>query len=267
MFSNSNTPLLKSVIPILLAVLFVVACGDDGDGTYNPGNATEGANATGPLSLGTAGDFAILAKSGISTATASSITGDLGISPAAATYITEFSVIADATNVFSTSSQVTGRLYASDYAAPTPSNLTTSVSNMETAYANAAGRSADHNEKGAGAIGGMTLDAGTYKWGTDVSIADDLTLNGSATDVWIFQIAGNLSIANATRVTLTGGALAKNVFWQVSGNADLGTTSHFEGIILCQTAITMKTGASINGRLLAQTDVNLDASTVVEPAQ
>jgi hypothetical protein len=220
-----------------------------------------------PVNLGTAGDFVVLAKAAISTASASTVTGDMGISPAAATYITEFSLIADATNVFSTSSQVTGKIYASNYTAPTPSNLTTAVGDMEIAFEDAASRPADYTEEAAGAIGGMTLDAGTYKWGTDVSISDDLTLDGSATDVWIFQVAGDLSIASAKRVNLTGGAVAKNVFWQVSGKAEFGTTSHFEGVVLCQTGITLKTGASINGRLLAQTAVNLDASVVVEPAQ
>ena len=73
-------------------------------------------------------------------------------------------------------------------------------------------------------------------------------------------------MSSAVTVHLTGGALAKNVFWQVAGSVDLGTTSHLEGIVLCQTAINLRTGASINGRLLAQTAVNLDASTVTQPA-
>ena len=93
-----------------------------------------------------------------------------------------------------------------------------------------------------------------------------LTISGSPTDVWIFEIAQNLTISDATRVVLTGGALAKNVFWQVSGAVSLGTTAHCEGIVLTQTAATLSTGASINGRLLAQTAVTLDSSTVVQPA-
>jgi hypothetical protein len=219
-----------------------------------------------PVNLGTAGTFAILAKSGISTVPTSAITGNLGVSPAAATYITGFSLIADATNVFSSSPQVTGKIYAADYAVPTPSNLTTAVGDMELAFTDAAGRAPDVTELGAGNIGGMNLAPGVYKWGTGLLIPTDVTLTGSSTDVWIFQIAQDLVISNGTKVVLAGGALPRNVFWQVAGLVDFGTTSHCEGIVLTQTAITLQTGASINGRLLAQTAVSLDASTVVQPA-
>ena len=215
-----------------------------------------------PVNLGTAGTFAILAKTGISTVPASAITGNLGVSPAAATYITGFSLTADPSNVFSTSTQVTGKVYAANYAVPTPSNMTTAVSDMELAFTDAAGRAPDFTELGAGNIGGMTLAPGVYKWGTSVLIPADITLSGSATDVWIFQVAQNLTLANATKIFMMGGALPKNVFWQVSGAVDIGTTAHCEGVILTQTAIAMRTGASINGRLLAQTAVTLDSNTV-----
>jgi hypothetical protein len=220
-----------------------------------------------PVNLGTAANFAILAKSGISTVPASAVTGNIGVSPIAATAITGFSLIADSTNVFATSSQVTGNVYAADYAPPTPSNMTTAVSDMELAFTDAAGRAPGVTELGAGDIGGMTLDAGVYKWSTGVVIPTDVTLRGSSTDVWIFQIAGDLTMSDAKRITLTGGAVPKNVFWQVSGQATLGTTAHLEGIVLSQTAIVVATGASIKGRLLAQTAVTLDGSTVVAPAR
>jgi hypothetical protein len=93
-----------------------------------------------------------------------------------------------------------------------------------------------------------------------------VTLTGTATDVWIFQIAGNLTQANATRVTLAGGALAKNIFWQVAGAVSVGTTAHFEGIVLCQTLIAVNTSASWNGRLLSQSAVTLDQNAIVQPA-
>jgi hypothetical protein len=219
-----------------------------------------------PVNLGTAGSFVVLAKSGISTVPNSVITGNIGVSPISSTAVTGFSLIADATNVFSTSTQVTGRVYAADYASPTPSNLTSAVSDMETAFTDAAGRAATVTELGAGNIGGLTLAPGVYKWGTGVLIPTDVTLSGSATDVWIFQIAQDLTVSSATKVVLAGGALPKNVFWQVSGQVVLGTTAHLEGVVLSQTAISLATGASINGRLLAQTAVTLDGSTVVEPA-
>jgi hypothetical protein len=196
----------------------------------------------------------------------SAVTGNLGISPAAATFITGFSLIADSTNVFSTSPQITGKAYAADYAVPTPSNLTTAIGDMQTAFTDAAGRAPSVTELGAGNIGGKTLTPGVYKWGTGLLIPTDVTLTGSATDVWIFQIAQDLTMSGATKVSLTGGAVPKNVFWQVAGLADLGTTAHLEGVVLTQTSINLQTGASINGRLLAQTAVTIAGSAVVQPA-
>ena len=148
---------------------------------------------------------------------------------------------------------------------PTPINLTTAVSDMHLAYSDAAGRTLPNqlNLKD-GAIGGMTLAHGLYKWGSAVGIGANLTLNGGPADVWIFQISGDLSIVSMKNVLLVGGAKAENVFWQVDGIATLGPGAHMEGIILSQTDIVLQTGSSINGRLLAQTQVTLDAATVVE---
>jgi ice-binding like protein/Big-like domain-containing protein len=220
-----------------------------------------------PVDLGTAGDYVILAKSAISTVPPSAILGDVGISPAAASFITGFSLTADGTNVFSTSPQVTGQLFAANYTSPTPANLTAAVSDMELAFTDAAGRAPGTSGLGTGSIGGLSLPAGVYSWGTGVSIASDLTLDGDATAVWIFQVAQNLTVSNAVDITLSGGALPQNVFWQVSGAVTIGTTSHFEGVILSQTAITLGTGASIDGRLLAQTAVVLDTNAVTEPSE
>ena len=231
---------------------------------YVWGFATAGGVVAGvPVDLGTASQYVILAKAAVSTVSPSVITGNIGVSPAAATYITGFSLIAAASNVFSTSSQVTGKVYAADYAVPTPVNLTTAIGDMATAFTAAAGRAPDVTGLGAGSIGGMTLPAGVYKWGTRLLLATDVTLTGSPTDVWIFQIAQGLTVSDGVHVTLVGGALPQNVFWQVSGSATLGTTVHFEGTILCQTAIALDTGATIVGGLLAQTAVTLDANTVV----
>lgn len=220
-----------------------------------------------PVNLGTAVNFVLLAKTGVSTTGTTLITGDIGISPAASTYITGFSLILPSAGAFSTSSLVVGNIYAPGYASPTPANLTTAVSNMETAYTDAAGRtSPDYTELGSGDISGKTLNSGLYKWGTGVVIsAIGVTLSGSATDVWIFQIGQGLTVADAAAITLTGGALAKNIFWQVAGQATFGTTSHFAGNILSMTGITLKTGASLNGRALAQTAIVLDANAVTKP--
>ncbi|MBE0450833.1 MAG: DUF3494 domain-containing protein [Clostridia bacterium] len=218
-----------------------------------------------PVELGLAGNFVILSKTGISTIPNSSITGDIGVSPIVATGITGFSLTADATNVFSTSDQVIGKIYAATFSAPTPSNLTTAISNMETAYTDAAGRAADYTELHAGDISGKTLTPGVYKWGTGIVMNTDVTLEGDADDVWIFQIGEGITQANGVKIILKGGAQAKNIIWQAAQTVSIGTGSHFEGIVLTQTNITLGTGASINGRLLAQTAVTLDQSIVVGP--
>jgi Ice-binding-like len=220
-----------------------------------------------PVDLGMAGQFAILAKSGISNVPPSDVTGDVGVSPAAASFITGFSLSADATNVFSTSAQVTGSVFAADYEPPTPITMTTAIGDMELAFTDAAGRAPDVTELGAGNIGGMTLDPGVYAWGTGLLIPTDLTLDGTAHDVWIFQVAQDLTVGNGAHVVLTGGAIADNVFWQVGGLVDLGTTSHCEGVVLSATSARLGTGASVVGRLLAQTAVTLDGNTVVESSQ
>ena len=230
--------------------------------TFNTGNAVaEGL----PVDLGAAGMYVILAKSAVSTVPTSTVTGNIGLSPAAATFVTGFSLIADAANVYSTSTQVNGHVYAADYALPTPSNLTTAVGDMELAFTDAAGRASSSTELGAGDIGGLTLEPGVYRWGTGLLIPTDVTLEGSATDIWIFQVAQDLTVSSGAKVVLSGGALPQNITWQVAGGVDLGTTAHLEGVVLGQTAITLDTGASINGRLLAQTAVTLDAATVVAP--
>jgi hypothetical protein len=215
------------------------------------------------VNLGAAINYVIVAKTAINNSSTSAITGDLGLSPAATSYVTGLA-LTNGTG-FATSSQVTGKVYAADMAAPTPTSMTTAVNNMLTAYTDAAGRTLpDFLELGTGNIGGKTLTQGLYKWGSNVTIPTSITFSGSATDVWIMQISGNLNASSAINVTLSGGALAKNIFWQVAGQVTLGTTSHFEGIILSQTGITLQTGASLNGQALAQTAVILDANVVVK---
>jgi hypothetical protein len=231
--------------------------------TFTTGSAL--AEGPAPVVLGTAGNYVILAKAEISTTGTTAIVGDLGLSPAAASFITGFGLVAPPTT-FSTSALVTGKVYASDYDPPTPDNLTTAIGDMQIAFTDAAGRTLpDFTELGAGNISGMTLVPGLYKWGTGVLITSGVTLSGGANDVWIFQIAQDLTVGNGVIVTLGGAAQSKNIFWQVSGQTTLGTTSDFKGIILCQTQIALNTGAVMNGRLLAQTAVTLDANAVTQP--
>jgi len=228
-----------------------------------------GASAAGPkaVNLGTAGDYVILSKTGVTTTGTTSVVGDIGVSPIAATAITGFGLIADPSNTFSGSSLVTEKIYAADYASPTPARLTTAIGDMETAFTDAAGRKfPNFTELGTGDISGKTLLPGLYKWSTDVMVTNaGVILAGGPKDVWIFQIAGDLALSNSAKVKLVGGALAKNIFWQVSGKATLGTAADLSGIILSQTLVSLNTGATINGRALAQTAVTLIANTITAP--
>lgn len=218
-----------------------------------------------PVLLGAAGKYVILAKSAISNVPTSVITGNLGLSPAAASFVTGFSLTRVGTKW--TSPQVVGGVFAADNDPPTPTDLTTAISNMQTAYTDAAGRpTPDALNLGAGSIGGSTLLPGLYKWTTSLAIPGDITISGAQNDVWIFQITGDLDVSSGKSMTLVGGAKARNVFWQVAGMVNLGTTAHAEGIILSKTAIKLGTGASINGRLMAQTAVNIASAVVTEPA-
>ena len=228
--------------------------------------ATEVLAGIGPalINLRTASNFAILAKAAITTTGSTLITGDIGVSPQALVDITGFSETLSLDGTSATSSYVTGKIYASDMQEPTPSKLTTAISDVEAAYVEAAGR-VDYavvTGVAGGIIGGQIFVPGIYKWETVVTMATNITLQGGENDVWIFQIADNLTASSGATVLLADGAQAKNIFWQVAGIVTLGTGAHFEGIIMSMTQIVLETGASVHGKLLAQTQVTLDTATV-----
>lgn len=264
-----KTTLVKKWILTLLVSGYFSAC-SKGDVSYSatevPSTTVEKSRGkqTAPVELGLAKNFVILAASGISTVPPSAVVGNMGISPAPASYITGFSLSAPP-GAFTLSTQVTGKVYASDYLAPTPATLTTAMLNMQAAYDDAAGRAPDVTELGAGDISGLTLPPGVYKWGTGLLITKDIKLMGGAKDVWIFEIAQGFTMTSGVKIILAGGAQPKNIFWQTFGVADLGTTSHFEGILMSKTSIVLRTGASVNGRLLAQTAITMDQNAVVQP--
>src|SRR5450830_2112080 len=260
----------SSVRPLFMASLLaalLAGCGGGGDGgpTATGPSAYKLASVGGvgpaPVNLRSAGTFTILSKTGITDVYASAITGDVGTSP-----ITGAALLL-------TCGEVTGKIYVVDAAGPLPcavnnaTTLTAAVGDMGTAYLDAQGRTTpDFTELGAGEIGGLTLAPGLYKWGTSVMISNDVTLSGGPNDVWILQVAGQLKQANGMRVTLAGGALAKNIFWQVADSVAIGTTAHFEGVVLGKTLVAVNTGASANGRLFAQTAVTLQMNAVTQPA-
>merc|ERR1712166_849093 len=166
------------------------------------------------VDLGTAGDFAVLTKAGVTTTGApTKVTGDMGTSPIAATALTGFDLIMDSTNTHSTSTLVTGQIFAASYTSPTPSKMTTAISDMETAYTDAAGRvNPDELDLGAGTIEGKTLAPGLYKWGSNVGFTSSLRFEGTATDVWILQMTGDLIVGAGAKVILSGDAKAENIF-------------------------------------------------------
>jgi len=240
-------------------------------------------SAQAPVDLGVAGNFTILAETLISNAltAGTAITGDIGISPAAATFITGFSLTLDGTGDFSRptpATLVTGKVFAADYVGPanTPATLLLATGASRAAYTDAHTRPQAAgpflNPGAAGSIGGLTLEPGLYSFtggSANVTIPTDLTLDGVGDPdaVWIFQIPGTLALANSMKINLIRNARAKNVFWKVTGAVTLqGGTSQFEGVILTASNIAMVTGAKANSRLLAQTQVALDSNTVTPPA-
>jgi hypothetical protein len=218
-----------------------------------------------PVDLRTAGNYAILAKAGVTNVPTSVITGDIGVSPIAQTAITGFSLVADASGQFATSSQVIGKIYAANDISPTPSGLTVAVSDMQTAYVDAVGRSQDFTDHLTGDLSGATLASGVYKFGSSVVVSGDCTISGTDNDQWIFQIDGDLDIADGKKVVLAGGALASNIVWVVAGVVRVGAGAHLEGIVLGATAAHFRTKSSMNGRVLVQTEATLQKTTISIP--
>jgi hypothetical protein len=233
-------------------------------------NAVASAQSEAVVNLGTAANYAILTSTGISTVPSSAITGDIAVSPISRAAMTGFSFTLGAGGELSESVQVTGTSFSADSVQPgVQANLTTAVSDMETAYTDAAGRNnadAARINLGAGLLGGVfggptdPLTAGVYTFGSDVSINSDIVFSGDSDAVFIIQMTGNLK--QSADVTLTGGAQAKNIFWQVAGLVEVTAGKHLEGILLVKTAVTFKTGSSLNGRVLAQTRCNLQQAII-----
>src|SRR5450756_2102736 len=258
---------MRKALSVFIAVCLVLSlC----TGVFAP---VPESRAAGPalVDLGTVeqNNFVVLAETGISTSGPTSITGNIGVNPISGTGLTGFSETMDASNIFSTSTYVVapGKLYAATYAVPTPATVGQAVYDMQTAYTAAANAAtpAPITEVGAGTLGAPGENIfypNIYKWTSNVTIANDITLSGGADDVFIFQIDGTLDISVGKKIILTGGAQAKNIFWKVAGAVNLLAGSHFEGNILAQTNIALENGASINGRLLAQSAVTLLGNAV-----
>ena len=212
-----------------------------------------------PVKLGSAGAYVILSQTGITDVAASKVKGNVGTSP-----------ITGAADLL-TCSEVTGHVFSIDANGPAPCStiapqkLGVAVADMQKAYTNAAHRLATVKELGAGNIGGLTIPPGVYSWSSGLLIPTNVTLQGGPTDIWIFQVAQDVDMAAAQKVILSGGALPQNIYWQVAGSVTIGSTAAFEGVVLSKTSIAMKTGASVHGRLFAQTAVSLEMNAVTKP--
>ena len=205
-----------------------------------------------PINLATAGSFVLLAKSGITAGLDAVLIGDLGLAPLGSSGLIGLALTMDVGGQFATSSLVTGKVYASDYAEPTPTTLATALGHMQAAYDDGASRSnPDGVNLFGGELGGAVILPGLYYWSAAALITTDVTLNGGPDDVWIFQVTGALTVAASATVHLVGGAQAKNIYWVVSGALGMGASAHLEGVVLSGAAVTLGASASVVGRVLA----------------
>jgi hypothetical protein len=228
------------------------------------------------INIGKAGDYVVLTKTGISTVAPSHVTGNIGVSPITAAAMTGFGLVLDGSGQFSTASQLSegSEAHGASYGGAVAAELTQAISDMEAAYNDAAGRTegregktVNFNPAGGllGAIYGSSenpLTPGIYKYSTVVTITQDLHLVGDEHSIFIFQIAGVLTLAVNKKVVLHGGVNPENVFWQVAGNVAIGVDSAMQGILLVKTSVALGTRSTLVGRVFAQTSCSLGMATV-----
>ena len=199
--------------------------------------------------LGTAESFAVLAGSGITNTGTTTIDGDVGTSPTG-TVALNGPIILVPPSVYHQADAVAVQ----------------AKTDLITGYNNAAGQARDADSSGE--LGGQTLVAGVYGTDSSLGLTGTVTLDGGGrTDgVWVFQVGSTLTTASSSSVSLTNGAQACNIYWQVGSSATLGTSTAFVGTIMANTSITATTGATIEGRLLASSGaVTLDSNTITKP--
>jgi len=201
------------------------------------------------VSLAGTSGLAVLAGSAVTNTGATTITGDLGLSPG--TSVGGFPP-----------GILNGTQHINDPIA------TQAKLDLTAAYNDCAGRTCTDIVTLSGNIGGLTLTPGLYKSTSSLAISSgDLTFDakGNANAIFIIQIASTLTTTSGRQVILSGGALASNIFWQVGSSATFGTTSVFKGTVLAMQSITLNTGATLNGRALARTGaVVMEGNTIVK---
>jgi hypothetical protein len=193
--------------------------------------------------------LALLAGSSITNTGATSITGDVALSPG--TSVNGFPP-----------GEYTGTLHINNEIA------NQAKLDLTEAYNEAAGRTSTDIVTLSGNIGGLTLTPGLYMSTSSLAVSSgDLTFDakGDADAIFIMQIASSLTTTSGRQVILSGGAQAKNIFWQVGSSVTFGTTSVFKGTVMAMESITFKTGATLDGSALAQTGtITLEGNTIVK---
>jgi len=235
-----------SLITLIAIGLLSVGCKkNENDDVVIPVQSTSMLTVT---LAGTSG-FVILAGSAVTNTGSTEITGDLGLSPG--TSVGGFPP-----------GNLTGTQHINDVIA------NQAKLDLTVAYNDAAGRTSTDIVSLSGNIGGLTLTPGLYKSTSSLQISSgDLTFDasGNSNAVFIIQIASTLTTTSGRKVILSGGASPGNIFWQVGSSATIGTNSDFKGIILAMESVTLKTGATLDGRAFARTGaVTMEGNTIVK---
>ena len=213
--------LLTAAITLVLAI-----------GTLPMAGSTASAAGPAPVNLGTAANFAVLAGQSVTCTGASTLVGDVGVSPGSS--ITGFPPCTR-----------TGATHSADAVAAQ------AQSDLVTAYNAITALPCDVNLTGQD-LGGLTLAPGVYCFSSSAQLTGQLTLQGGSNAVWIFQIGSTLTTATNSSVVMAGNAVCGNVFWQVGSSATIGQGTAFIGNILALTSIGLDPGASVSGRALAR---------------
>lgn len=237
-------PSARLIAVLLFAALFTGACGSN-----NKSNVTGPAAVTNPTapSLSTAQAYVVLGASAVTNTGGTAITGDLGVSSPGISP-TGFPP-----------GTITGTTHSGDVSsAQAQSDLTPAYNALAAKTCNTPLTGQD--------LGGRTLTQGVYCFTSSAQLTGTLTLNGNANSVFIFKIASSLNTATNSSVVMTGGSLARNVYWQVGSSATLGSGTAFMGNILALTSVSLGTGASLSGRAMARNGaVTMDSNAISMP--
>jgi len=247
-----KTTKLLTTLAMMSVVLFA-ACNEKEvepkDDDTNPIEIPIQTTAVATISLAGASDLAVIAGTAITSTGATTVTGDIALSPGS-------SIGGFPPGILNGSQQINNNISSQ------------AKLDLTAAYNDAAGRTSTEMVTLSGNIGGLTLTPGLYKSTSSLAISSgDLTFDakGDASAIFIIQIASSLTTTSGRKVILSGGAQASNIFWQVGSSATFGTTSVFKGTILAMQSITFNTGATLDGRAFARTGgVTMQGNTIVK---